>query len=118
MFNNESPSGIDLPGLQAFLHESGLDEEDLQDLFELFFEDAPDHLQKLREAVATGDCTSVATAAHAFKSPAALICASKLAAQLAHMEEQGRQGETTALEDVDAVAAELDVITRNHGTNE
>lgn len=113
MVTSEPQSGVDFTSLHAFLRESGLDDDDLRDIFDLFLEDAPGHIRSLNEAVASGDSAAVATAAHALKSPAALICAGKLAAQLADMEEQARCGESTPAWAVDAVATELDRITRD-----
>jgi len=102
-----TPSAIDTADLRIFLRESGLEDEDLRDLFELFLEDAPSHLDALRAAAEAGDPAALGSAAHAFKSPSALIRANRLAALLESIEQSGRAGAVTGPVAIDEVATEL-----------
>ncbi|HXE81937.1 MAG TPA: response regulator, partial [Gemmatimonadales bacterium] len=80
---------VDLEVLRAQLRAAGA-EDSLPGILNTFVLSAGERVTALREALATGTPASVARAAHAFKSSAAVIGAGALATLLAQIEEDGR----------------------------
>jgi HPt (histidine-containing phosphotransfer) domain-containing protein len=111
MENLIGQAGIDAKALIDFVRESGLDEEDMHEFVAAFVDDAPARLAALRAACALADAAAIASAAHAFKSPASLICARRLAALLGGIEDSARQGGLPHVTTIDAVEAETRLIS-------
>jgi HPt (histidine-containing phosphotransfer) domain-containing protein len=112
MTSNDFPSGIDADALCAFVLESGLEDEDRIEFLAAYAEEAPKLLAALRAAIDAGSPPAVASAAHAFKSPASLICARRLAALLGDVEETARHGGINHVATLDAIEAEAGIIGR------
>jgi two-component system sensor histidine kinase/response regulator len=68
----------------------GGDEELLQDLCQIFLEESPKLLQKLRQAVAAGDCDGVMRAAHSLKGESSYLGAGGTSQAARRLEEMGR----------------------------
>ncbi|HWZ29555.1 MAG TPA: response regulator, partial [Gemmatimonadales bacterium] len=83
------PPAADLQRLQRELTEAGAADA-LGAILDTFLADAPGRMQTLIAAVTAGDAVAVARAAHAFKSAAATIGATGLAALLADIEGRGK----------------------------
>lgn len=76
--------------IAALQSESGGDL--LKKLFTIYVDDAPKHLQAMRQACDQGDGFGVSKAAHALKSSSANVGAVRLAKQLAELEAGGKAG--------------------------
>jgi HPt (histidine-containing phosphotransfer) domain-containing protein len=85
-----SPS-IDLALFRADLREAEI-EEMVGTLLDTFHQDLPSRLVALEQAVESGDVTTIESAAHAFKSGASTIRATRLADLLKECEHGARTG--------------------------
>jgi len=102
------PAGrfIDLEELRADLASAGI-EESLPVLVKLFLRDGPGRLDAIVKAVDARNVTAVASAAHAMKSAAGAVRATRLMALLSAMERAAKAGElTVAIAQADAIVAE------------
>ena len=86
------------------------DRELLVDLLTIFREDFPRHLQALREAIASQDATSVATAGHTLKGMLSNLAAARAAGIAGQIEKLGREGNTPPLA---ALLNEFEVEAKN-----
>ena len=68
----------------------GGDEELLQELCHIFLEESPKLLQKLRQAMADGDCDGVMRAAHSLKGESSYLGARGTSQAARQLEEMGR----------------------------
>jgi HPt (histidine-containing phosphotransfer) domain-containing protein len=82
----EEPA-CDLPALRAAMRSR---EEAIQRLTKVFLKEYPEQLQKLREAVASGNARAAEMAAHRLKGNAALLRAAKAKALASDLENAGR----------------------------
>jgi two-component system sensor histidine kinase/response regulator len=82
---------IDLEGFRQTMREAGA-EDAVPDILETFVQAAPARFDTLRAALAGGDATAIARAAHAFKSAAGAIGAHELAAVLGEIEAAAQEG--------------------------
>jgi PAS domain S-box-containing protein len=97
---------IDLEALRADLSAAGI-EESLPVLVNLFLRDGPERIDAILKGVATRSTTTIASAAHAMKSAAGAVRASRLMTLLAAMERAAKAGDlTAAISQVDAIVAE------------
>jgi two-component system sensor histidine kinase/response regulator len=97
---------IDLDELRADLRAAGI-EESLPVLVKLFLRDGPGRVDAILKAAATRSAPNVASAAHAMKSAAGAVRASRLMSLLSAMERAAKSGDlATATSQVDAVVAE------------
>jgi HPt (histidine-containing phosphotransfer) domain-containing protein len=69
----------------------------LKELFELFLEDVPARIEKLRAAWQAGDAVGVQRAAHSLKGSAGNIGATQLHAVCTQLDAQGRSGDLSPL---------------------
>ncbi len=69
----------------------GGDEELLRELCQIFLEESPKLLQKLREAVALGDAEGTARAAHGLKGELSYLGAARASEVANQLEEMGRK---------------------------
>ena len=81
-------------------------------LFDTFLDDSPERLATLEHAVASKDATAIHTAAHAFKSGAGTIRATRLAELLRAAEQSARAGQPTSPNFLDDVRAEYAGVRR------
>ncbi|MDP9486934.1 MAG: response regulator, partial [Actinomycetota bacterium] len=82
------------PGVIEGLRELGGDEL-FGELAGLFLEDAPPRLEALREAIGSGDASSVGQAAHALKGSSGNMGATRMASICAELEEAGGSRDLT-----------------------
>ncbi len=94
------------------MHDSGLDDADIAELLDVFLAEAPGQIRAVQKAAAARDAQCLASAAHALKSPAALLCAPRLAEILSGIEEQARDGGIASGHIIDAVEAEVRHVAR------
>ena len=110
------PPHIDLERFRADLREAGV-EEMVGTLLQTFVEDCPGRFAALEAAVQQGNAMAIESAAHAFKSGAGTIRATRLADALAALEAAAHAGRlesiVVSLEEIRsehlAVLRELDV---------
>ena len=69
----------------------------LKEVLQLFLEDVPARMTRLREAWQSGDAVGVQRAAHSLKGSAGNIGATQLLAVCSRLDEQGRSGDLTNL---------------------
>src|SRR5437660_10541879 len=87
--NNDSvPAAFDFAELLARVDN---DRDLLRELFDLFKEDAPRHVEALRDAVQRGDAAAVASEAHALKGMLSNLSSKHAAATAAQLEGLGRE---------------------------
>jgi CheY-like chemotaxis protein len=98
---------IDLDELRADLRAAGI-EESLPVLVKLFLRDGPARVDAIQKSVATKNPMTIATAAHALKSAAGAVRASRLMSLLATMERTAKAG------DISAAGAQGDAIVAEH----
>jgi len=80
----------------------------LAEVLQLFLEDVPRRIAKLRAACAAGDAVEVYKAAHSLKGSAGNIGAKGLAAVCRQLDEKGRAGELAGAKPlIDALDAEF-----------
>jgi CheY-like chemotaxis protein len=97
---------IDLDELRADLRAAGI-EESLSVLVKLFLRDGPGRIETIVNAAASGNAASIASAAHAMKSAAGAVRASRLMSMLITMERAAKTGDVrSATAQTDAVVAE------------
>jgi two-component system sensor histidine kinase/response regulator len=84
----------------------GGDEELLQELCHIFLEESPKLLQKLRQAVAAGDCDGVMRAAHSLKGESSYLGAGGTSQAARQLEEMGRS------KDLSRASESFDVLQR------
>jgi CheY-like chemotaxis protein len=102
------PAGklIDLEELRADLREAGI-EESLPVLVRLFLRDGPGRLDAIASAVGAGSAPAVASAAHAMKSAAGAVRATRLMSLLSALERAAKAGDLTmASAQAEAIGAE------------
>jgi CheY-like chemotaxis protein/HPt (histidine-containing phosphotransfer) domain-containing protein len=83
---------VDLESFRETMREAGA-EDAVESMLELFLNDAPERIEALREAAAGGDAETIAKAAHAYKSAAATIGVTRLAATLSAIERSAREND-------------------------
>jgi len=83
---------IDWDDLSRMMREAGI-EDALQQLIDVFREDAPARMADLEEAIHVGDASSIESAAHVFKSAAGTVRANALVHCLHELEGAGRRGD-------------------------
>jgi two-component system sensor histidine kinase/response regulator len=81
----------------------GGDEELLHDLCQIFLEESPKLLQKLRQAVAAGDSNAVMHAAHSLKGESGYLGAGGTSQAARQLEEMGRNQDLSGASDTLAV---------------
>jgi len=86
---------VDLDGLRAEMRSAGV-EEVVPALLKAFVDDAPLRIEALRSGAASGEARAIERAAHAYKSAAATLRATQLAALLKEAEIKAKAGETAA----------------------
>lgn len=88
---NPAPTPVDLEGFRTEMREAEV-EEVVPVTLDTYREEAVEHKARLEEAVAAGDPTAIAHAAHAMKSAAGAIKAGFLADLLLELESAGKSG--------------------------
>jgi HPt (histidine-containing phosphotransfer) domain-containing protein len=78
---------------EAMLERMGGDADLLGEIVELFLEDGPRVVERLRGAVARGDADEIERAAHSLKGALLNMSANPLAALALELENLGREGE-------------------------
>jgi two-component system, sensor histidine kinase and response regulator len=81
----------------------GGDEELLQELCQIFLEESPKLLQKLRQALASGDADGVMRAAHSLKGESSYLGAGGTSQAARQLEEMGRSKDLSGAGDIVAV---------------
>ena len=89
-------SPVDLDGFRAAMREAGV-EDAADETLRVFLGDAPPRMKAIETAVADGAPAAVGRAAHAYKSAAGTIQATRLAALLQELELAGGQGDGAAI---------------------
>jgi HPt (histidine-containing phosphotransfer) domain-containing protein len=87
-----SSEEIDGGALQRLLNVLGNDPEELKDLIEDYFEDAPELARRISSAAEDGDLQALRIAAHTLKSNARDVGALRLAALCADIEQSCNAG--------------------------
>jgi CheY-like chemotaxis protein len=98
---------VDLDELRADLRAAGI-EESLPVLVKLFLRDGPVRIDAVQKGVAAKDAKSIASAAHAMKSAAGAVRASRLMSLLGTLERTAKAG------DVVSASAQADAIVAEH----
>lgn len=97
--------------VEEALQRLGNDEELLGDIVQVYLEDAPGIVERVRAAVAAGDCTALLRAAHSLKGLAATLSAHDVigaALKLEHLAAAKNLGEAPeALVQLDRSVAQL-----------
>jgi histidine phosphotransfer protein HptB len=102
---------IDLPTFESLKEAMGADF--LPDLVQAYFEEAPQLLIKLQQALARQDCDAFRQAAHSMKSTSNSFGALELGAQAKELEMMGRQGKLDgASGKVDALVSAFEAVQR------
>jgi len=97
---------IDLDELRADLRAGGI-EESLPVLVKLFLRDGPGRIDAIMKAVGTRSAPNITAAAHAMKSAAGAVRATRLMSLLATVERTAKAGDVaTATAQVESVVAE------------
>jgi HPt (histidine-containing phosphotransfer) domain-containing protein len=115
-----APSHVDLQRFRRDLREADI-EDMVGTLLQTFMEDCPGRFAALEQAVQQGNAKAIESAAHAFKSGAGTIRATRLADALAAMEAAAHAGRLesigVSLEEIrseqHAVLRELELTTHN-----
>ncbi|MEM1025398.1 MAG: Hpt domain-containing protein [Myxococcota bacterium] len=90
---------------------AGDDPEFIQELMELYLEDAAERLQELRAAVSNGSTDEVARSAHKLKGSSANVGAQGISDCAKTLEEMGKNGDLQGAEAlVDRAQADLDLV--------
>jgi signal transduction histidine kinase/DNA-binding response OmpR family regulator len=79
--------------LSTTLEQLGGDETLLQEVVDIFLEEAPKHLAALRLAVAQGMAKTVETAAHTLKGELGYLCVPEISQRASQIEEMGRSND-------------------------
>jgi CheY-like chemotaxis protein len=87
------------------LERIGGDQQLLQDLCQIFLEESPKLMAKLREAIASGDCDGVMRAAHSLKGESSYLGAGGTSQAARQLEDMGRNRD---LSRADGTLAELE----------
>lgn len=85
------PSVIDLPTFEALKEAMGADY--INELVQAYFEETPQLLSKLQQALAKQDCEAFRQAAHSIKSTSNSFGALQLGALAKELEMMGREGQ-------------------------
>jgi CheY-like chemotaxis protein len=85
------------------LGRTGGDEELLEELCQIFLEESPKLLQKVRQAVASGDFDGVMRAAHSLKGESSYLGAAGTSQAARQLEEMGRSKDLSGAADIVAV---------------
>ena len=97
---------VDLDELRADLREAGI-EESLPVLVNLFLRDGPDRIDAITNAVRARNAAAIASTAHAMKSAAGAVRATRLMTLLATMERAATSGDVSgAVDQLDEVVTE------------
>ncbi len=106
---------VDLVGFRESLESGGVGAL-FGSLIAMFVSDSPARIEALQAAAAGGDATQVERAAHALKSGAATLRATRLAALLGELERSARAGEAGRIPTLvaDVTAAYSDVLRALH----
>jgi two-component system sensor histidine kinase/response regulator len=96
MDRGTSPPPVDLDGFRATMREAGV-EDAAGEMIEVFLADAPPRMEAIEKAVTGGTPEAVSHAAHAYKSAAGTIQATRLAELLRGMELAGSKGDVSAI---------------------
>jgi PAS domain S-box-containing protein len=103
-----SPQPVDLTGFREIMREAGAAEE-AENLLAMFLADAPSRMKAIEQAAGTDDPGEVSQAAHAYKSAAGSIKATRLYELLQDLESAGREGDGVRL------SALLSEVQAEHG---
>src|SRR5205085_6842572 len=105
----QRPSGalIDLDELRADLRAAGI-EESLPVLVKLFLRDGPGRIDTILTAASSRNAAAIASAAHAMKSAAGAVRATRLMSMLLTIERAAKSG------DVQTAAAQTESIVAEH----
>jgi PAS domain S-box-containing protein len=98
---------VDLDELRTDLRAAGI-EESLPVLVNLFLRDGPGRIDAIQQGLATKNAPAIASAAHAMKSAAGAVRASRLMSLLGTMERSAKSG------DVGAAASQVDAVIAEH----
>jgi HPt (histidine-containing phosphotransfer) domain-containing protein len=87
------------------------DMEFLAETVEIFDEDGPELISRMREATAAGDCAGLATAAHTYKGMVGNFCAAKAQQAALTLEMMGKNADLSdAAEAVAALEVQADLL--------
>ena len=102
--------GPDIPVIDEsrLISEFGEDAEVLEELRDMFLQHVPPLFTSIVEAVTTGDCTTLANAAHSLKGACATFGAPRLAAVCLEFEKMGKAGDT------ESAVANLEVLNEEY----
>jgi HPt (histidine-containing phosphotransfer) domain-containing protein len=105
------PSIIDLPTFEALKEAMGADF--ITELVQAYFDETPQLLSKLQQALARGDCEGVRLAAHSIKSTSNSFGALQFGALAKELEMMGREAKLDgAAGKVDALMTDYDGIQK------
>jgi HPt (histidine-containing phosphotransfer) domain-containing protein len=105
------PSVIDLPSFEALKEAMGADY--INELVQAYFEETPQLLSKLQQALAKQDCEAFRQAAHSIKSTSNSFGALQLGALAKELELMGREGQLGgAAGKVEALMADYGVVQK------
>lgn len=104
------------PEMLASLESFG-DPAFVAEVIDIYIEDAPPRIEAMRSAIAAGDATKLASAAHALKSSSGNVGASAVRELCAHLEAHGLTGAAEKLAELereyaDAVMALREVASK------
>ncbi|MFC1629365.1 response regulator, partial [Gemmatimonadota bacterium] len=105
------PIPVDLDSFRKMMREAGA-EDAVDSMLELFLDDAPGRMEALQAAAADSEAETIAKAAHAYKSAAATIGATRLASTLSNIEIHAKENDVGgAIDHIDeALAQHTDVL--------
>lgn len=104
---------IDQQALANLAAVGGDDPGFLGEMIELFLEQAPRHLEALRNALASGDAKAIGKAAHQVKSSSFYLGARRMSELCAQTETLARDGSATAVTElITAIMVEFDMVRR------
>jgi len=92
-------------GRNEALERIGGDQQLLRDLCQIFLEESPKLMAKLREAIASGDCDGIMRAAHSLKGESSYLGAVRTSQAARQLEDMGRHRD---LSHADVTLAELE----------
>jgi HPt (histidine-containing phosphotransfer) domain-containing protein len=100
-------SVIDLPTFEALKEAMGADY--ISELVEAYFEETPQLLSKLQQALARQDCEEFRRSAHSIKSTSNSFGALKFGAEARELEMMGREGK------LEGAAGKVETLVREYG---
>ena len=105
------PSVIDLPTFEALKEAMGADY--LPDLVQAYFDETPQQLSKLQDALAKQDCNAFRQAAHSIKSTSNSFGALNFGADAKELEMMGREARLEdAAAKVEALVSAYDLVRK------